>query len=132
MLVCPTEWKGGIEKPLLAYDGSQRSASAMQAAADFCVTLSLPLTVAHVARDEAPAAPASSTRPSATSPRTRCRRRSPVSPATPRAIVATLRSDGHDLLFIGAYGHSRIVEMVLGSTTEYVLRNAPCPIFLNR
>src|SRR6476619_2161813 len=53
LLVCPTEWKGAIAKPLLAYDGSQRSASAMQAAADFCVSLSLPLAVAHVARDEA-------------------------------------------------------------------------------
>jgi nucleotide-binding universal stress UspA family protein len=38
----------------------------------------------------------------------------------------------YDLLFIGAYGHRRIIEMVLGSTTEYVLRNAPCPVFLNR
>ena len=37
-----------------------------------------------------------------------------------------------DLLFIGAYGHSRIIEMVLGSTTEYVLRNSSCPVFLNR
>ena len=50
----------------------------------------------------------------------------------PEQIVAKIRSDGHDLLFIGAYGHSRIVEMVLGSTTEYVLRNAPCPVFLHR
>jgi nucleotide-binding universal stress UspA family protein len=36
------------------------------------------------------------------------------------------------MLFIGAYGHSRIIEMVLGSTTEYVLRNTPCPVFLSR
>jgi len=41
-------------------------------------------------------------------------------------------SFNYDLLFIGAYGHRRIIEMVLGSTTEYVLRNAPCPVFLNR
>src|SRR5436853_553037 len=39
-------------------------------------------------------------------------------------ITETLREGGHDLLFIGAYGHSRIIEMVLGSTTEYVLRNS--------
>jgi nucleotide-binding universal stress UspA family protein len=47
-------------------------------------------------------------------------------------IVETIKERGHDLLFIGAYGHSRIIEMVLGSTTEYVLRNAPCPVFLSR
>jgi len=47
-------------------------------------------------------------------------------------IVEQLVSFNYDLLFIGAYGHRRIIEMVLGSTTEYVLRNAPCPVFLNR
>ena len=47
-------------------------------------------------------------------------------------IVRFLGESETDLLFIGAYGHSRIIEMVLGSTTEYVLRNAPCPVFLSR
>jgi nucleotide-binding universal stress UspA family protein len=47
-------------------------------------------------------------------------------------IIEQLVSRNHDLLFIGAYGHRRIIEMVLGSTTEYVLRKAPCPVFLNR
>jgi len=46
--------------------------------------------------------------------------------------VEFIRECGHDLLFIGAYGHSRIIEMVLGSTTEFVLRNSPCPVFLAR
>src|SRR5947207_15846816 len=35
LLVCPAARKA-IEKPLLAYDGSPRSASAIQAAAQFC------------------------------------------------------------------------------------------------
>ena len=47
-------------------------------------------------------------------------------------IVDFIGERGHDLLFIGAYGHSRIIEMVLGSTTEYVLRNSACPVFLTR
>ncbi|WP_424669855.1 universal stress protein, partial [Candidatus Binatus sp.] len=46
--------------------------------------------------------------------------------------VKFLKEHDADLLFIGAYGHSRIIEMVLGSTTEYVLRNSPCPVFLAR
>ena len=50
----------------------------------------------------------------------------------PERIANFIREQDHDLLFIGAYGHSRIIEMVLGSTTEYVLRNADCPVFLNR
>ena len=47
-------------------------------------------------------------------------------------IVDVVRDGQYDLLFIGAYGHSRIIEMVLGSTTEFVLRNTPCPVFLVR
>ncbi len=47
-------------------------------------------------------------------------------------IIKFLKEYDADLLFIGAYGHSRIIEMVLGSTTEYVLRNSPCPVFLSR
>jgi nucleotide-binding universal stress UspA family protein len=47
-------------------------------------------------------------------------------------ILAYMRRNSPDALFIGAYGHSRIVEMMLGSTTEQVLRNAACPLFLSR
>ncbi|MBI2091083.1 MAG: universal stress protein, partial [Deltaproteobacteria bacterium] len=47
-------------------------------------------------------------------------------------IIDYLVNLSYDLLFIGAYGHRRIIEMVLGSTTEYVLRKSPCPVFLNR
>ena len=47
-------------------------------------------------------------------------------------ILDVMAEGAYDLLFIGAYGHSRIIEMVLGSTTEYVLRNASAPVFLCR
>jgi nucleotide-binding universal stress UspA family protein len=47
-------------------------------------------------------------------------------------IIDYLINFNYDLLFIGAYGHRRIIEMVLGSATEYVLRKSPCPVFLNR
>jgi nucleotide-binding universal stress UspA family protein len=131
VLVCPMQWKG-VQKPLLAYDGSPRSASAMQRAAEFCVSLQLPLAAAHVAKDEAAGARVLeearrylASYPIETS-------FSCLSGPAPEQIVAAINGRGHDLLFIGAYGHSRIVEMVLGSTTEYVLRNAPCPVFLNR
>jgi len=40
-------------KPLLAYDGSERAASAMQVAAEFCATLGLPLSVLTVNKDTA-------------------------------------------------------------------------------
>jgi nucleotide-binding universal stress UspA family protein len=132
LLVCPMEWRGGIKKPLLAYDGSQRSASAMQAAADFCVSLGLSLAVVHVARDEASGSRVLDEAKRYLASYAIETSYVVLSGHAPEQIVARIRSEDHDFLFIGAYGHSRIVEMVLGSTTEYVLRNAPCPVFLNR
>jgi len=121
-----------IEKPLLAYDGSQRASSAMESAAEFCSVLKLPLAVLSIAREEALA--------QTTLQRAKGYLSSyaiDVSYEIARGypeqkIVEQLFSHNHDLLFIGAYGHRRIIEMVLGSTTEYVLRNAPCPVLMNR
>ena len=50
----------------------------------------------------------------------------------PETIISVLEQGGYDLLFIGAYGQARLLEMVLGSTTEFVLRSAPCPVVLTR
>ena len=41
-----------IERPLLAYDGSQRASSAMESAAEFCTVLGLPLIVLTIAKEE--------------------------------------------------------------------------------
>jgi nucleotide-binding universal stress UspA family protein len=121
-----------IERPLLAFDGSQRASSAMESAAELCSVLRLPLTVLTIAKEPDLA-------------QTNLRRAKgylssynlAVNYESARGypeqkIVEQLVTGDHDLLFIGAYGHRRIIEMVLGSTTEYVLRNAPCPVLMNR
>ena len=121
-----------IEKPLLAYDGSQRASAAMDSAAEFCTRLNLPLTVLTIAKEESVARNnlqqakgyLASYAIDVTYESTRGH--------PEQKIIEQLVNHKHDLLFIGAYGHRRIIEMVLGSTTEYVLRNAPCPVFLNR
>ena len=55
--------------------------------------------------------------------------------ASGRAI-ANGRDEGFTKLLFDdspeAHGHGRILELVLGSTTEYVLRNTDCPVFLYR
>lgn len=116
----------------LAYDGSERASKAMRAAAEFATELGAPLSVITVARD------------SRLGERVLNEARRYLEPYALKASFRLLAGHAHDeivrflnegetdLLFIGAYGHSRIIEMVLGSTTEYVLRNAPCPVFLSR
>jgi nucleotide-binding universal stress UspA family protein len=131
VFVSPMQFRP-ITHPLLAYDGSQRASAALHSASEFCATLALPLTVLSVTTREA----------NAEKVLDEARRyldsyglQSTFLALTGhphQRIVACICERNHDLLFIGAYGHSRIIEMVLGSTTEYVLRNTSCPVFLTR
>ena len=121
-----------IRRMVLAYDGSERASRAMRAAAEFASSLAIPIAIVTVARDQK------------TGERTLEEARKYFEPYSLPAefkllgghaneeIVKFIKDYEADLLFIGAYGHSRIIEMVLGSTTEYVLRNTPCPVFLSR
>ncbi len=131
VLVSPMQFRE-IHRPLLAYDGSQRASAAMHVAAELASALGLPLAVVHVARDGAPNGKVlDEARRYLQSYDVRLECETVSGPPHER-IVEMIRDRGYDLLFIGAYGHSRIIEMVLGSTTEFVLRNSPCPVFLAR
>lgn len=132
VMVSPMQFQA-ITRPLLAYDGSQRASAALHGAAELCAMLNLPLAVLAVAAREVNSEDKVLDEArhylSSYGVQTTCL--SLVGHPYQR-IIECIKERGHDLLFIGAYGHSRIIEMVLGSTTEYVLRNAPCPVFLAR
>jgi len=132
VFVTPMRFKA-ITRPLLAYDGSQRASAAMHAAAEVATALALPLTVLHVARegtsDGAKVLDEARRYLQSYGLDLTCET---VTGHPHERIVEMIHERGYDCLFIGAYGHSRIIEMVLGSTTEFVLRNSPCPVFLSR
>lgn len=48
------------------------------------------------------------------------------------SLCAALRAKSGDLLVMGAYGHSRIRELIVGSTTTAMLRTAKAPVLLFR
>jgi nucleotide-binding universal stress UspA family protein len=37
-----------------------------------------------------------------------------------------------DLLVMGSFGHSKVLQWVVGSTTAYAVNHAPCPVLLTR
>jgi len=122
-----------IERPLLAYDGSQRASSAMESAAEFCTQLKLPLTVLHVPKREEKMGEKVLQEARFYLNAYDLDVRYEMARGYPeQKIIDYLINFNYDLLFIGAYGHRRIIEMVLGSATEYVIRKSPCPVFLNR
>ena len=50
---------------------------------------------------------------------------------TSKAIINMVEQEEIDLLVIGAYGHSRLREQILGGVTEHTLKNLPCPVLLS-
>ncbi len=131
VLVTPLEFREPA-LPVLAYDGSDRSSAAMHVAAEVCSRLELPLAVLTVGRD-----------PDQGDQKLEQARRylgtyalsvstSKIEGHAYEAIPRQIAARGYDLVFMGSHGHGRVMEFVLGSTTEYVLRNVPCPVFLNR
>ncbi len=130
VLVCPMQFRP-VTRTLLAYDGSQRAAAAMREAAELAADLRVPLGVLHVGKDEGAQKVLDEARRYLAAYTVEAEFLARTGHAN-ETILDVMAEQGYDLLFIGAYGHSRIIEMVLGSTTEYVLRNCPSPLFLCR
>jgi nucleotide-binding universal stress UspA family protein len=47
-------------------------------------------------------------------------------------IVATARAEEADLIVMSTHGHTGLKHVLLGSTTERVVRYAPCPVLIVR
>jgi len=50
---------------------------------------------------------------------------------TARALAEFVEASNIDLLVIGAYGHMRLREQLLGGVTEYFLKNLTCPVLFS-
>ncbi len=59
--------------------------------------------------------------------------RADIMAGQPDAVIArTVETEGIDLLIMGAYGHSRIRNLVIGSTTTEMIRSCKVPVVLFR
>lgn len=48
------------------------------------------------------------------------------------SIVAAAESEGADLILVGSHGRRGLGRMLLGSVSDHVVRNAPCPVLVAR
>jgi len=56
-----------------------------------------------------------------------------IEPGQPEAAIARrVETDAIDLLVMGAYGHSRIRSLIIGSTTTEMIRSCMIPVALFR
>ena len=56
-----------------------------------------------------------------------------ILPGVPEKVIAeTVRQRGINLLVMGAYGHSRIRQFIVGSTTTTMVRTCLVPVLMFR
>ena len=130
MLVTGTDTPGS-RRFLLAYDGSQHSRAGLQHAANKAACWNAPLDVLVVA-------PEASAKHRIEEARTYLAAHPvPVEYISKEGdaaelIVSHAKERGIDLIVMGAFGQSKVLELVLGSTTAHTLNHAPCPVLLVR
>jgi nucleotide-binding universal stress UspA family protein len=121
-----------ISKVLVAYDGSASAKIAIERMSKSPVFTDLEVCVLCVGQDQ--------TRAQATAEEAVAKLQSAKIAATPRAatgepeeVLAKLVSDeGFNLLVMGAYGHSRIRRLIIGSTTTAMIQTVKIPVLLYR
>lgn len=128
VLVVPEQAKRP-QRPLAAFDGSPKSFRALHVAGEICNALNAPLKVVTLGTDEALASElleraAAFLEPFGVKATFTFER----SEAIEQVLLSMLDPAEHDFLFMGAHGHGRVIETVLGSTTEYVTRRSPVPV----
>jgi nucleotide-binding universal stress UspA family protein len=115
---------------LVAYGGKDMGALALEMAVVIADTLRLHLAILTVERDDRRR---EEIRQRATQHEPKLGNRASFEHDTGEPAAAILRRAGPDtLLVMGAYGHSRLYRMVLGSTTEQVIHACEGPLLLSR
>ncbi len=120
----------GYERLLLAYDGSPNARAALRATADIATHLGMACSVLVV--DERDGQRIVDEARSYLEPHGREAQYVLRAGDPGETIVEYAAECEADLLVMGAYGHSKVRELVLGSTTAFALNHASCPVLLTR
>lgn len=133
VLITPAEFRA-IRRILSAYDGSEHARHALEIAADWAQSLKAALILVSVAERDNQLEQMQSVlqegrnlaaQSGITVAESLC-----LQDSVPSAILGTAYKKHCDLLTIGAYGHSRVREWVLGSNTATLINRARIPVLL--
>lgn len=132
-LVTPEKFQP-VKHMLIAYDGSLESGKALHAGIDLAMALGTEVTIITVCQQEAEEA-ASKTLNEAIRQAQDHGLKAHAQLVHGNAeveILAHCEKVGATLIVMGAYGHTRIRELIVGSTTSHVMRKAMVPVLLVR
>jgi nucleotide-binding universal stress UspA family protein len=119
-----------IAKILIAYDGTNKANKALQMAAFFATKLAIPVVILSVHDNERLRNKNLLEAKTYLEPYNISLEAIGLSGAPEKEILKTAKARKCDLIIMGAFGHSRIREAILGSTTDYVMRNSALPVLL--
>lgn len=121
-----------ITRCLIAFDGGPAVTKAVQHLARTGTLREVPCTLLTVAPDN----PATRTRLEESAAHLRASGyevAAEVRSGQPEEVIArAVESEGYNLLVMGAYGHSRIRSLIIGSTTTEMIRACKIPVLLFR
>ena len=121
-----------IESMALAYDGSAPSQSALKLAAELSEKASWPLSIVIVTEDQALGAKLSQRAEDALAGLPIDHTVLILRGKEDKALLNFIREGSVELIVMGAYGHNRLRELLLGSTTSSVIRKSTIPVLLTR
>ncbi len=136
MLLVPPKWDGTFrhERILVAWNSTQECMRALRAALPFLREAEV-VCLIDGACDELPGITPPPlpvrdwlTRQGVT---VHLVRQFPATTSAGEALLDQAHAMHADLLVMGAWGHSRMSELVLGGTTRHVLQHAPLPVLLS-
>jgi nucleotide-binding universal stress UspA family protein len=130
-----------IRRMLIAYDGSIESGKALHAGIDLAPALQAEVTIVTVCQPRSERGQRE-TEEAASKVLNEAAQLAQDHGLKPHAqlvhghaeseILSLSERDGPTLIVMGAYGHTRIRELILGSTTSHVLHKARVPVLLVR
>jgi nucleotide-binding universal stress UspA family protein len=131
VMVVPESYRE-IESMAMAYDGSAPARKALALALNISEQAKWPLTVVIVNADGAKAADLSAQVEDMAQKGLADCEVIISSGKEADEILKFIREGSVELMVMGAYGHNRLRELILGSTTSHIIRESPIPVLLIR
>ena len=117
---------------LVAYDGSIESSHALKCALDFFGENSQTIKIVYIAQEEEKGRMLAAEIAEIVTPYNLTYESIWLQGEAAKEILSFAQRTAMDIIVMGAFGHSRLHDLLLGSTAAYIIRNSVIPILLHR
>jgi nucleotide-binding universal stress UspA family protein len=131
VLVTPEHFRE-IESMAVAFDGSDPARKALKLAAELSKRAAWPLSVVIITSDPSAGEEISKQAEDFLMPLEIDSATLVLPGKEDKELLKFVREGAVELLVMGAYGHNRLRELLVGSTTSSVIRKSPIPVLLTR